>query len=171
MSRASFPVLIAAYILSTSSGSAQTSACDLAAPFGIVDVSDVQAAINMAIGASPCTAKIGGGQICNVAVVQRVINAAVPGGSCDTGTGVVPHSVTLSWNASTSPNVIGYRIYRSTASGGTYTALNSTPVPGTSYVDHTVRGGITYYYVARSVDSTGAESSDSNQAPAAVPSP
>jgi hypothetical protein len=143
----------------------------LAAPFGTIDVADVQAAINMAIGASPCTTNLGGGLICNVAVVQRVINAALPGGSCDTGTGVVPHSVTLNWTASTSANVVGYRIYRATAAGGPYTAVNATPVAGTSYVDHTVRGGVTYYYVARSVDNTGAESANSNEAPAVIPVP
>jgi hypothetical protein len=171
MSRASLSGWIAGYILFTSSGSAQVNACDLAAPFGAIDVADVQAAINMTIGVLPCTATLGGGQICNAAVVQRVVNAALPGGTCDTSTGVVPHSVTLNWTASTSTNVVGYRIYRSTTAGGPYTAVNATPVSGTSYVDHTVRGGLTYYYIARSVDSAGAESVDSNEAPAAIPVP
>ena len=172
MHRAVFPVLIATHLLFANPGAAQTNACDLATPYGTVDVSDVQAAINMALGASPCTANIGGGQICNVATVQRVINAALPGGICEgTRTGVAPHSVTLNWTASTSSNV-KYRIYRATSAGGPYVALNSTPVSGLTYVDYNVRGGTTYYYIARAVDdATGAESSNSNEAPAAITAP
>jgi hypothetical protein len=169
--RATLRSVIVASSLFVSSVWAQTNACDLAAPFGTLDVADVQAAINMALKVSPCTANIGGGQICNVAVVQRVINAVLPGGTCVTGTGVVPHSVTLNWTPSTSANVVGYRIYRATAPGGPYTAVNATPVAGVTYVDQSVRGGITYYYVARAVDSTGAESSNSNEAPAPVVAP
>jgi hypothetical protein len=161
--------MFAASLALTTTAWAQSSACDLAQPYGVIDVGDVQAAINMALNMSPCSANIGGGLICNVAVVQRVVNAAL-GGTCDTGTGVVPHAVTLNWTASPSANV-GYRIYRSTTLGGPYTALNQTPVTGTSYVDSTVRGGVTYYYVARAVDSSGTESSNSNEAPAAVAAP
>lgn len=170
MRRTTLPLLIAGHILLAASGLAQTNACDLATPYGTVDVSDVQAAINMALKASPCTANIGGGLICNVAVVQRVVNAALPGGNCDTSTGVVPHSVTLNWTASTSPSV-QYRIYRSAAAGGPYTTVNSTLVSGTTYVDQTVRGGVTYYYVARAVDGSGTESSNSNEAQAVVVAP
>ena len=70
-----------------SGGGTPISACDLAPPFGIVDTSDVQAAINMALGVSPCTANIVGAGICNVVMVQRVINASLPGGTCVTGSG------------------------------------------------------------------------------------
>jgi hypothetical protein len=144
--------------------------CDLAAPEGVVDLADVQAAVNMAVGALPCTARLGGVQICNAVLVQRVINAALPGGSCDATAGLVPHSVTLNWNASPSPDV-KYRIYRSTTAGGPYTAVNDTAVTATTYLDYTVVGGITYYYVARAVDGAGTESPDSNEAPAVVPAP
>lgn len=169
MRRASLPI-VAVLGLLVSSAEAQMTACDLAAPTGTIDVADVQAAINMALKASPCTADIGGGLICNVAVVQRVINAAL-GLGCDTSTGVVPHSVTLTWMQSSSANVAGYRIYRATSMGGPYTAVNSSLVTGLTYTDYTVRGGVTYYYVARAVDSGGAESANSNEAPAAVVAP
>lgn len=64
---------------------AQSNACDLLNQ-GIVNAADVQAAINMTLGVTPCTANIAGAGVCTVAVVQRVINAAL-GGPCVTGPG------------------------------------------------------------------------------------
>jgi hypothetical protein len=78
------------------------------------------------------------------------------------------HSVTLSWNASTS-TVSGYNIYRNTLSGGTYVRINSSPVAGLNYTDSTVQSGTTYYYVTTAVDNTGMESAFSNQVSAAIP--
>ena len=79
------------------------------------------------------------------------------------------HSVFLSWDASTSQDVIGYNAYRGTNSGGPYTKLNSGLIATTSYTDHTVQSGYTYYYVTTAVDSQGLESAYSNQAVATVP--
>ena len=89
-----------------------------------------------------------------------------------TGSGVnaaTQHSVTLTWNASTGAS--GYYIYRSTVSGGPYSILNPTPDSQTTYTDLTVQSGATYFYVATSVDSSGAESSYSNEASAVIPNP
>ena len=79
-----------------------------------------------------------------------------------------PHSVHLSWKASTSA-VAGYNVYRRSASG--FTRINSAPVHGTTYVDTSVQPGQTYYYVTKAVGSTGAESAPSNEVQAMVPSP
>ncbi len=79
------------------------------------------------------------------------------------------HTVALTWNASTS-TVVGYRIYRSETSGGSYTVLNGSALSALSYTDSTVASGTTYYYVVTSVDSAGTESVYSNQVSAAVPS-
>ena len=122
-------------------------ACDLNQD-GTVNDSDYQLAIDMALGLTPCTANINGAGVCNVIVVQRVVNAAL-GGPC------VTHRVSLNWVASTSQNVAGYNAYRATTSGGPYTKLNSSLVLGTSYTDDTVRSGRTYYYVATAVDTSG----------------
>lgn len=86
------------------------------------------------------------------------------------GSGVVstPHTVSLSWTASTSV-VSGYNVYRSTTSGTGYTKLNGTLVPAVSYTDSTVVNGITYYYVTTAVDGSGNESINSNEAVAAIP--
>ncbi|MEO8663740.1 MAG: hypothetical protein ABI693_35110 [Bryobacteraceae bacterium] len=141
------------------------------APTGTVDAADILAATNMTLGISPCTANIAGAGVCNVAVVQRVINASLPGGVCVTGPGAVPHAVTLSWTASASSNISGYNVYRGTKSGGPYTKLNSTLVSSISFMDATVAASQTYYYVTTAVDVNSQESTKSNEASAAVPTP
>ena len=86
------------------------------------------------------------------------------------GTGVqaVSHSVTLNWTTSAS-TVSGYNVYSSAASGGPYTKLNSTPIAATTYVDTSVQSGLTYFYVATSVDSSSVESADSAEVSAIIP--
>ena len=79
-----------------------------------------------------------------------------------------PHSVTLSWNASTS-KVSGYNVYRSTTSGHGFVKINSSLVATTTFEDTTVQNAITYFYVTTSVDSSGNESSDSNQVSVTIP--
>jgi hypothetical protein len=79
------------------------------------------------------------------------------------------HSVALAWSASKSSGVVGYHVYRATASGGPYTKLTPSAIPETRYTDTSVEAGRTYYYVVTSVDSDGLESSHSNQASATVP--
>ena len=86
------------------------------------------------------------------------------------GTGVtaVPHTVSLTWTASTS-TVSGYNVYRSTTSGSGYAKINATLVPAVNYSDPTVQNSITYYYVTTAVDSSGNESTYSNEASAVIP--
>jgi len=87
------------------------------------------------------------------------------------GTGVATQdSVTLKWSASSSSGVTGYNVYRGTTEG-TYTALTSSPVSGTSYTDSTVTTGqdITYYYVVTAVGSDGVQSAYSSPISVTVP--
>lgn len=86
-----------------------------------------------------------------------------------TGAAAPQHSVNLSWTETQS--VSGYNVYRSTTSGTNYTKINSGLAPSASYVDSPVQAGQTYYYVTTAVDSTGKESSYSNQIQAVVPTP
>jgi fibronectin type 3 domain-containing protein len=88
-----------------------------------------------------------------------------------TGTGAAPpqHSVDLSWTGTST--VVGYNVYRGSQSGGPYTKINSALDASTTYTDSSVQAGQTYYYVTTAVDSSGAESSYSNQIQAPVPSP
>lgn len=74
-----------------------------------------------------------------------------------TGTGTQKqYSVDLNWNASS--NVVGYNVYRSTSSNGSYGKINSSLDPNTAYTDSSVASGTTYYYEATAVNSSGEES-------------
>jgi hypothetical protein len=86
------------------------------------------------------------------------------------GNGVVPgpHTVALTWTASTS-SVSGYNVYRSTTSGTGYAKLNGSLVPAVNYSDSSVVNGTTYYYVTTAVDAGGDESSYSNEASVVIP--
>jgi uncharacterized repeat protein (TIGR03803 family) len=79
------------------------------------------------------------------------------------------HTVGLSWDASTSPNIVGYNVYRGPNANGPYTKINSSLDPNTSYSDTTVQGGDTYFYVTTAVDNQGVESAYSNQSEATIP--
>jgi hypothetical protein len=109
----------------------------------------------------------------NVTGALSVVSSAAnsPASVSLSAAGVNKHTVALDWTASTSTGVSGYDVYRGTTSGGPYTLLNSSPVSGTTYTDTTVQAGDTYYYVATAVNSSDAQSADSNQATAVVPFP
>lgn len=71
--------------------------------------------------------------------------------------------VTLAWDASPTPGVIGYNVYRTEVNGVYGAALNSAPINSLGYVDVTVLAGHTYYYIAKSVGSDGQLSLMSDQ--------
>lgn len=138
-------------------------ACDLNGD-GAVNTNDVNLAVSMSLGSEPCTANIIGSRVCNVVVVQRVVNAMT--GACVVGSG---RSVLLNWVASISPNVAGYRVYRSTVKGGPYNLIAPNLVAAVNYTDSTVQLGQTYYYVVTAVDSNNNASVYSNEAAALIP--
>ncbi len=80
------------------------------------------------------------------------------------------HTVGLAW-ADSSSSVSGFNVYRSSTSGGPYTRINSTLLPGTTFTDINVQAGQTYFYVTTAVSSSNVESGYSNQAQTVVPSP
>ena len=104
-----------------------------------------------------------------VSVVSSATNS--PNGIAVSGTGVsnTSHSVSLSWNASSTSGVVGYYVYRSTVSGSSYTRLTSSAVGALKYTDGTVSTGKTYYYVVTAVGSGGTESAHSTQVNAIIP--
>jgi hypothetical protein len=88
-----------------------------------------------------------------------------------TGTSTaVSHSSSLSWSSG-STSAVGYNVYRSTQSGTGYTKVTTSPIATTSYTDSTVSAGLTYYYVATELDSSGDESAYSSQVTAVIPTP
>jgi len=82
---------------------------------------------------------------------------------------VALHYVSLAWNPSISPNVVGYNIYRGVGSGGPYSKVNISLIAGTTFDDTTVQGNRSYFYVATAVDSNNSESGYSNEAQATIP--
>jgi len=83
----------------------------------------------------------------------------------------VTHEVNLSWEApaSSAVPIVGYNSYRSTGGSSTYQLLNSSPDAQTTYVDSSVQAGVTYDYIVKSVDSSGLESTPSNEVAATIP--
>jgi hypothetical protein len=87
------------------------------------------------------------------------------------GAGSTQHKVTLSWSAPTGSKVsiVGYAVYRTTVGGSGYVLLSLPFDTLTSYTDATVKSGITYDYVVRSVDATGVQSAPSNSTTVTIP--
>ena len=106
-----------------------------------------------------------------ISVVSNASNS--PANEALSGTGVAPaqHSVDLSWNASGSPDVVGYYVYRGARSGGPYEKLTPAAESSLSYSDTAVESGQTYYYVITAEDTGGVESAFSNEAKVLVPNP
>jgi MYXO-CTERM domain-containing protein len=69
--------------------------------------------------------------------------------------------IAIDWTGNGSP---AYRVFRAVTPGGPYTRI--AEVTGTSYVDSTASGLVTYYYVVRAVQCS--ESADSNESSAST---
>ena len=74
------------------------------------------------------------------------------------------NAIRVDWNSVSGSTE--YRVYRSTVSGSSYTLAGTISSPTTTYLDTSVSGGVTYYYVVRSY--IGCESRSSNEASAAT---
>ncbi|HZQ95389.1 MAG TPA: choice-of-anchor D domain-containing protein [Candidatus Sulfotelmatobacter sp.] len=98
-----------------------------------------------------------------------VVSNAQPASSTQaltgTGTPAPTHSVNLSWNASTSPGISGYNVYRAlytNASCGSFSKINSVLETATLYTDSAVVNGKAYCYAATAVNTSNQESGYSN---------
>jgi len=81
------------------------------------------------------------------------------------GTGTTSsHTVTLSWDASTSPEISGYNIYRAVSSGSclSYSRINTSLETGTQFTDTAVVSGTSYCYAVTAVNTGNQESDYSN---------
>lgn len=124
-----------------------------------------QSAILNVLFAPPVTGSVTG----KISIVSNATDS--PNFIAVSGSGVnsTGHSVTLTWSASTSLDVAGYYVYRSTVSGGPYARVSSAATTAAEYVDGAITSGVTYYYVVTTLSTTGAESAHSSQVIAAVP--
>ena len=150
-SSAPYPALV---VLLSGITLAQTNSCDVNAD-GAVNIVDVQSITNMEIGASSCSANVGGVLGCTDSARQVVIKAAL-GSGC--------HFVYLTWGASASAGVVGYNVYRGTSPGSESTTPLNTggPVATTSFTDSTAVSGTKYYYVVKATNGS-AESGPSTE--------
>ncbi|HDS85463.1 MAG TPA: carbohydrate-binding protein [Phycisphaerales bacterium] len=71
--------------------------------------------------------------------------------------------VRLNWTANEEPDLAGYWVYRTTASGTDYQRLNASPLALPGYTDTDVVNGTFYYYVVRATDMNGNESGPSSE--------
>jgi hypothetical protein len=105
-----------------------------------------------------------------ISIMNNVSSSPTVASASGTGLSASAHTVTLQWSPSKS-DVAGYNIYRGTSTGGPYSRLNSGANVSTSFVDASVASGKTYFYVTTAVDSSGGESSKSNEVRAVIPTP
>ena len=70
------------------------------------------------------------------------------------------HSVLLSWNQSTSSDILGYNIYRAVYvnSCGSFSKINPEPAVETIYTDSAVTSGAAYCYATTAVNAKKQES-------------
>jgi hypothetical protein len=78
------------------------------------------------------------------------------------------HAVSLSWtNPVDFVSGDSFNVYRGTVSGGPYVKVNTAAITGNAFVDATLPGAGTFYYVATHVQGN-AESLNSNEVKAVV---
>ena len=72
-------------------------------------------------------------------------------------------TATLSWDANSEPDLQGYKIYLATISGGYGAPITTLPMDATSYTVTDLEIGTTYFFAVTASNSSGAESSFSNE--------
>ncbi|MCB9857260.1 MAG: fibronectin type III domain-containing protein [Phycisphaerales bacterium] len=73
---------------------------------------------------------------------------------------------TLDWSDNSEPNILGYKVFRSTTSGGPYAQINATLLTSSDLIDTGLTNNVTYYYVVIARDANGNESAASAEASA-----
>ena len=100
-------------------------------------------------------------------------NTPTAGSLSGTGSAAPVHTVSLTWNASSTTGITSYNVYRAVYAGSTcssYTNIGSSPSSTTAYTDNVVADGTTYCYATTAVDPSG-ESGYSNITQAVIPAP
>lgn len=72
-------------------------------------------------------------------------------------------TASLTWNTSTESDLTGYKVYRATASGTYGAPLATLPKTTTTYTATELQTGTTYFFVITAYDSSGNESTFSNE--------
>jgi hypothetical protein len=117
------------------------------------------------------TPQSSGAASAQISFVSNASNSPSTGTVTGTGVAAPSYNVSLTWTASSSPNVIGYNIYRRTGAGGTFQQINSVLDAITAYTDSSVKDGYTYYYQTTAMNSSDEESAPSTPVQAIIPAP
>ena len=82
-----------------------------------------------------------------------------------TGLAAVPsaHSIDLSWQPGTDPDLVGYHVYRRELPSQEFVRLTQTPVVGPAFSDQAAEPGHTYTYRVTAIDATGNQSPPSTE--------
>jgi len=72
-------------------------------------------------------------------------------------------TATLTWNTNTESDLAGYKVYRGAGSGNYGAPLATLPKTTTSYIATGLQNGTTYFFVITAYDSSGNESTFSNE--------
>lgn len=104
-----------------------------------------------------------------VTIFSNAPNSPLTIGLSGDGATTAQPAVELKWEQSASSNIVGYYVYRSLKSGGSFLRLNSEPDSGTSYTDNTVASGKTYIYVVTAVNSKSVQSPNSSPITVSIP--
>ena len=73
------------------------------------------------------------------------------------------NKATLAWSTNTESDLAGYKVHRGTASGTYGAPLTTLPKTTTSYTATGLQNGTTYFFVITAYDSSGNESTFSNE--------
>jgi len=106
----------------------------------------------------------------NITLSDSATNTLLIESLAGSGSAGSQHAVNLQWRPIPS-GVAGYNIYRSSTPGGPYIKINAAPETGSNYLDNSVQGGVTYYYVSTAIGTNGLESKYSSQLQVVVPNP
>ena len=119
--------------------------------------------ISFAVTFSPLTAGAATATLTFTSDAQNATTTATLTGT-GTGTAAPTHTVSLSWDASSSPNILGYNVYRAaySTSCGSFSRINTTLDTGTLYTDSAVVSGQSYCYASTAVNTSNEESGYSN---------
>jgi hypothetical protein len=129
---------------------------------------NVGASVSVPVVFNPATAGTVNGSITLLSNSSTVLTVPLSG----TGLAALAHSVDVTWDASTSPSLQGYNVYRSTVSGGPYTKISATVSPSTLlFTDTTPVSGKQYFYIVTALSTSGAESAASVEAGVTIPVP
>lgn len=72
-------------------------------------------------------------------------------------------NILLSWSSQRDPNLLGYNLFRRTASQPNYTQVNARPISSMSFLDPNLAPGETYFYRMAAVNADGCSSGYSNE--------